>query len=98
MHLSHFKQDEDDIVWLPQVAARNWVLFTKDKKLRKRPNERALLLEAGLRSFILVSGQLNGQQMAEAFVTAMPHIRKILTTQPPPFVARVERTGKVTVT
>jgi hypothetical protein len=56
------------------------------------------LLEARLRSFILVSGQLNGQQMAEAFIAAMPRIKKILATQPPPFVARVDRTGKVTIT
>jgi PIN like domain len=97
LHRSHFAQDEEDVIWLPQVAARGWVLFTKDKMIRKRPEERALLLSAGLRSFILVNGQLNGEQMAQAFIAAMPRIRKLLAEQPPPFVARVERTERVTL-
>jgi hypothetical protein len=85
------------VVWLPQVAARGWVLFTKDKKIRKRPEERTLLLSAGLRSFILVNGQLTGDQMAAAFIAAMPRIMKLLAETPPPFVARVERSGRVTL-
>lgn len=40
-HRDHFAQDEQDETWLPAVAARGWVIVTRDFAIQRRPAERA---------------------------------------------------------
>ena len=37
----------EDAAWLPVVAARGWVIATRDGRMRHRPAERSAILEAG---------------------------------------------------
>jgi hypothetical protein len=39
IHDDHFARDEEDRVWLRTVSERNWVVLTKDQRLRYRPLE-----------------------------------------------------------
>jgi hypothetical protein len=32
-----FDDDEDDHIWIPDVASRGWVIFTSDKRISKDP-------------------------------------------------------------
>lgn len=36
IHDDHFDPDEQDQVWLPEVAAKGWVILTKDKDIHHR--------------------------------------------------------------
>jgi PIN domain-containing protein len=60
----------EDVDWLPFVGQRAWVVVTKDKRIRTRPLERQALINAGVRAFILVSGNLKGTEMAAIFAAA----------------------------
>jgi hypothetical protein len=42
-----------DDEWLPIVGAHNWPVIMLDKRIRKRPGERAALIEAGVYAFVL---------------------------------------------
>ena len=74
---------------------RRWIVLTKDDRIRYRVTERTALVSAGVRAFILTSAQLSGIEMAAAFVAALPRIKRIVTSNPAPFIARVSRHGKV---
>jgi len=91
----HFPEDTKDTEWLPVVGARGWVILTKDKHLSHNYLEIVQLLQSGTASFILTSGSYTGREMANAFVQALPHIRKVLKKYRVPFIAAVTKAGNV---
>jgi predicted nuclease of predicted toxin-antitoxin system len=94
IHKDHFAPDAKDEDWLREVGRRRWVVLTKDKMLRYRETEIAALLAAKVRAFVLTSGNLRADEMAEAFVKALPRMQRLLKKMKGPFVARVTRGGK----
>ena len=82
----------EDEIWMLEAAGNGWPVFCCDAKHRKRrrPAERAALLESGLREFIL-----NGNVLARENVTrVLANLEAIATacTRPGPFVYRVHPT------
>jgi hypothetical protein len=73
------------------------VVLTKDHHIRTRQNELVALLSANVAAFVLTAADLTGPEMAEAFVRALPKMRRTLIGQPRPFVARISRGGSVTL-
>ena len=96
-HDDAFEPGTADAVWLSDVGAKGWIVLTKDARIRYRTNEREALLRANVRAFVLRSGNLTGQQMADAFVRAIPRIERLLRSQPAPFIAGVSASGQVTL-
>jgi hypothetical protein len=80
------------------VGRNQWVLITKDKRIRKRPFERQVLINSGVRSFVLYGGNLKAAEMAAIYITAMPAMLKLIAEQPPPFIARINEQAMVTLT
>jgi predicted nuclease of predicted toxin-antitoxin system len=97
IHDDHFERDEDDQVWLKTVGPSGWVVLTKDQRLRYRPLAIAALRASQARVFVLTVGNLRGTEIAAVFLAALPRIVKILQSRPGPFVARVSRSGQITV-
>ena len=97
IHLDHFAQDAEDEVWLPIVGKRGWLVITKDKGIRRRPAEVAKHLQFGVRSFALTSGNMRGDEMAQAILAALPSMRKLIEKTPAPFVATISASGSVTL-
>lgn len=97
MKTDHFDKDTPDDEWLAAVGRRGWIVLSKDKHLRHNLIEIAALLKSNTHSFILTSGNDTGQEMAEAFLAAMPDIKRIVAKFPPPLVATVTKSGTVKV-
>jgi hypothetical protein len=97
LHDDHFAQGTLDIVWLPVVGARGWVVLTKDTRIRHRPAERQALLSAGIRAFAFTSGSLSGAQMGDAIVKALPKMMALLASHPNAFVARITAASDVAI-
>ena len=97
IHDDHFVRDEEDRVWLREVGQRGWVVLTKDQRLRYRPLEIAALRASSARVFVLTAGNLRGTEIAAVFKTALPRICRMLSSSPGPFVAKVSRSGQVTI-
>lgn len=86
LHDAHFSQNTRDTVWLSAVAARKWIVLTKDERIRYRPLELQALNSARVRVFILICGNVRGVETAAILLKAMPKILKIVTTQSGPFI------------
>lgn len=97
VHDDHYPQDTPDEVWLWGVGDNGWVVLTKDDQIRYRPLERRALMAAGVRAFVLAARNLNALEMGRVFVAALPAMQKLLARHKGPFIAKVTRTGKITV-
>ena len=53
------------------------------------------LKSANVAAFVLTAGDLTGQEMAAAFVKALPRIRKLLRDREVPLVGGVKSSGEV---
>lgn len=84
-----------DLDWIPLADAGGWVCFTKDRALRKRPNELAALLGSNFATFML--GEATGEVHAMRIVSALPVVRRILRVRGVPLIARIEEDSAVTV-
>jgi hypothetical protein len=72
-----------------------WILLTKDSRIRYRRNEMQALLSSKTRSFVLVSSNLPGAEIAQIFVKALPRMKRLCHRQRPPFIAHVHKDGTV---
>jgi hypothetical protein len=97
VHDDHFLQDARDEEWLREVGQRGWIVLTRDDRIRYRLHERTALLQAGVRAFVLARRSLSGPAMAEAFVQALPAMRRFVERYQAPFIARVTQTGSVSL-
>ena len=97
LHHTWFESGVDDDVWLPFVGERHWIIVTKDKRNRYNKWEKAALRRFKVREFYFGSGNMNGLEMAAALVAALPEMRNICQSTPPPFVASISRSGTVTI-
>jgi uncharacterized protein with PIN domain len=74
-----------DEEWLKDAGAKGWVVLTKDRAIRRRPNERDALMGAGVRVFCLTSADLRG---AEQLARLEENLERIvqLAEQPGPYI------------
>lgn len=98
VHDDHFPADASDADWLRVVGQRGWIVLTKDERIRHRPLERAALLDAGVRAFVLTAQRMSGADMGQAFVRARRAMEHLLhRRRQRPFIATVTRHGRVRV-
>lgn len=55
------------------------------------------LMKAGVAAFILTSGDLQGEEMAQIFVKALPAILRFLSKHKRPFIAKIARNGSISM-
>jgi hypothetical protein len=91
VHDDVFDQGTEDTVWITEVARREWVILTKDARIRKRLNERRAVTVSKAMVFALTSQDLPGEQMASIFVKHLHRMRNLIRSGRPPFWAKVTR-------
>jgi hypothetical protein len=94
-HLSHFSRGTMDEIWLPLVGKNGWVLLTADKRIRYNLLEKRALDKNRVREFVFASGNMSGQEMAEALEQGIRKMVRMCTRIAPPFVAAITRSGEV---
>jgi predicted nuclease of predicted toxin-antitoxin system len=93
VHDDHFSTDAKDEDWLTAVGREGWVVLTKDKKIKYRMVELAAVVAANAKVFTLTAGSVQGSEMADIFVKAMPKIKAYVETNTPPYIVRVSKVG-----
>jgi hypothetical protein len=93
----HFDPATQDSEWLRAVGRRGWIILTKDRHIRSNQIEIVELMASGAPCFTLTSANATGEDMARAFVTAMPVIKRFMEKFSPPFVATVSLSGAVSM-
>ncbi len=95
IHDDHFAPNAKDEEWLKEAGRRGWAVLTKDRRIRYRTPAVAAIVEARVRAFVLTAGDLQGTEMAAIFLKALPAMNRFAARNPPPFIARVTRSGSV---
>ena len=88
-------QGTTDLQWIPLGHRGGWVCLTKDRALRRRPNELAALLAGELAVFVV--GEARGEVQAARIVRALRTIRRALRSRDAPLIARIDDDGGVTL-
>jgi predicted nuclease of predicted toxin-antitoxin system len=91
----HFPQNCPDVVWLPEVSQRGWIVLTKDDNIGRNPLEQIAIAQSEAKVFILATGNLTGKEMGQIFALALPRITKLMQSHRSPFIARVYEGGIV---
>jgi len=96
-HDEVFARDTTDEAWLPVVGERDWILITKDQRIRKHPLQRQALRRARVRAFFFTGGNVTGPEMAEIVASRLATILKLAKATPAPFQARITGSGRVSL-
>src|SRR5207253_301154 len=73
------------------------VVLTKDRQMRSNQIEIVALINAGVPCFNLSAADMTGDEMAIAFVAALPRMRRFLQKFAAPFIATITRSGAVSM-
>jgi predicted nuclease of predicted toxin-antitoxin system len=93
VHDDRFRVDAQDQEWLTEVGRKGWIVLTKDKKIKYRMVELAAVVAAEAKVFTLSAGSVQGSEMADIFVRAMPKIKAYVETNTPPYIVRISKAG-----
>jgi predicted nuclease of predicted toxin-antitoxin system len=98
VHDDHLPQDTPDTEWLAAAGRNNWIVITRDERIRYRVAEKQAIRRAKVRAFVLAAqGDLRAEMLAKNFLKAIGKIRRVVEQQKPPFVAKISRGGDVTL-
>jgi hypothetical protein len=84
IHDDHFSPNAPDDEWLGEVGRRGWIVLTKDRRIRYRPNQILALKRGWVVAVVLASGNLTGPAMAELFVKVLGRIYRAAAAARPP--------------
>lgn len=88
-------QPTPDVEWLAQAGASEWVVLTRDKRIRTRPGERQMFLDAGVRCFCFTqAGNATAWEMPELIVSTWERIEG-MAARPGPYICAVTRSRGV---
>lgn len=86
-HHDHFEQACPDVDWLPVVGKNGWIVITRDKNIRRKPNELQAFKENNVLAIVLSSGsssQSSAADTADLLQRLLPKLmRKIQASKPP---------------
>lgn len=83
-----------DVVWLPFVGERGWLVVTGDHRMSRNPLELRALADGGVRMFCLPS-RMRGSELAELCRRRAGAMERFAVGNPAPFVARVDSRGRI---
>jgi hypothetical protein len=81
-----------DEQWIREATERGAVLVTRDRRIRRRPAERGLVVGLGGRMLVL-SGNATRLAMLRAVMIAWEEIRLVCEAEAPPFIYTVTSRG-----
>lgn len=94
-HRDAFEDDTPDPEWIAEVGRRGLTVITRDKNIRRRPNELRAVRAAGVHLFALTSGNLSAADTASAVVKAWRAIQREVRRTPAPALFSISRAGEV---
>jgi hypothetical protein len=95
-HDDHFDDTTPDTTLLREIAARDRIFLTQDKRIRTRGPERRILLEHGVRTVSVAStANLSAADTIAVLISAETRIFDAITRETPPFILAVAKNGTV---
>lgn len=83
-HHEKFEPACPDEKWLGAVGKQGWIVLTRDKNIRRKPNELRAFREHGVIGFVLTSGDASAADTAALVTAIYPKLmRKARVVKPP---------------
>ena len=89
-----FPKGTQDEVWLAEAGRNDWIVLTRDKRIRCRQLERLALQAAKVRAFVFTGGNVTAKETGAILAGALGRIAKIAQADPGPFNYHIGRSGK----
>ncbi len=89
-----FPRGTADEIWLEEAGKHDWIVLTRDKRIRYRQLERQSLQQAGVRTFVFIGGNVTMKDTAAILVKALPRILTISAKIKGPFIYHIGLGGK----
>lgn len=93
VHADHFEPTSPDEEWLTEAGRRNWVVITRDKRIRFREVERVALQNSKVKAFIVTANRASALEVGGLLVNRLKTMVRIIDTSSGPFVVLVSREG-----
>jgi hypothetical protein len=77
-----------DVTWLAEAGRHGWAVLMKDERIRRRPAEKAMVMSAAVRCFVITRGDLCAHQMARRILDNLGEI-ELACAEPGPFLYAV---------
>jgi predicted nuclease of predicted toxin-antitoxin system len=81
VHDDLYAQDTKDTTWLAEIGQKQWIMLTKDSKIKDNKLERDAVINAKAKLFTLTSKHMSGEDMAILFVKSINKIAKFALKQ-----------------
>jgi hypothetical protein len=89
-----FPHGTKDAVWLREAGLNEWLVVSRDKRLRSRPGELRAILENNVGCFCFTQKQaITRWEYLKLFARSLDEMERIFATEPRPFVFGVGATG-----
>ena len=95
MHRQVFPDGTPDRIWIPDVAARGWIIVTRDRRLQYRRLEWMAFLRAKTCVLWFRGDRASNREITEAFLAALPAIDALTAGLLPPYIVKVTSAGRV---
>ena len=99
-HHEHFEQACLDVDWLPVVGKNGWVVITRDKNIRRKPNELQAFKDNNVLAIVLSSGsssQASAADTAKLLVELYPKLMRKIQAGKPPLMFSVTLMGTISL-
>jgi hypothetical protein len=93
MHRQVFPDGTPDRIWIPDVAARGWIIITRDRRLQNRHIEWMAFLRAKARVLWFKGDRASGSDITDAFFSALSAVDELTSRLPPPFIVKITLSG-----
>lgn len=99
-HHEHFEQACPDVDWLPVVGKNGWVVVTRDKNIRRKPNELHAFKDNNVLAIVLSSGsssQASAADTANLLVELYAKLMRKIKAGKPPLMFNVTLMGTISL-
>jgi hypothetical protein len=97
LHDDHFAIDCPDELWLAEAGRRDWIVVTRDLRIRYREVERDAAFSNQVRIISLTARRLSADDLGRAFATHAVALRRFLVRMRGPFIATMSARGDIKI-
>lgn len=94
-HHQRFAPDCPDDEWLPIAGKEKWIVLTRDKNIRYKPNEKQAFKANRVKAIVLSSGDASAADTAELVVRLYSKLMQKLQSAKPPAMFTVTLAGTI---
>lgn len=84
-----------DEVWLTACGERNWIVLTRDQRIRRRVLERLAIQQSGAAVFALTAGQATAAETADVVIRLLGKFASMAVSEPKPFLYTFGLAGRL---